>query len=257
MSHKAIKTLALLTAVIFLSACSKSAPSSDSSSNTKSQPSLSNALSPAAVQQAAQTAKTASLPQPDYSTPDNAYVSIDKGNQLMFLYAAFSGLPADYDTMAQAFSNEYRATSDAFRKHDLLAALQPKLNAEITDAKAHPYITLLDDSPQLAHYDLTQKSFHVSSAEFLQGGYFRYYDNNGYILAFTNGQAFQQLHVTDDVKARTIEAMIDRYPSPHLKIFAFVQTTDGSGTPTVQATITRVQLLDSHGQVLFEQAAAQ
>lgn len=245
-----IKIIALLIAALLLSACSKSpSPSSSASS-----PSLSNALSPAAVQEAAQAAKVASLPQPDASTPDGAYVRIDKGNQVMFLYAAFSGMPADYDKMAQAFSSEYRSTSDAFKKHDLLAALQPKLDAGIADAKAHPYIAWVDESPQLAHYDFAQKSFGVGSALFQQGGYLTFYDNGGYVLAVSNGQAFSQLHVADDGKARTIEALVGKYPSMQLKIFAFVQATDGSGTPTVQAVITKVQLLDSHGQILLDQA---
>lgn len=254
MRHNHIKTLVLLTAALSLGACSKSAAPSASPSP---QPSLSNALSPAAVQQAAQEAKTASLPQPNLATPDDVYVTIDKGNQVMFLYAAFSGLPADYDKMAQAFSSDYRSTSDTFRKHDLLTALQPKLDAGITVAKAHPYITWVDDSPQLGHYDFTQKSFPVSSALFQQGGYLTFYDNGGYLLAVSNGQVFTQLHVADDSKARTIEALVGKYPSMRLKVFAFVQATDGSGTPTVQAVITKVQLLDSHGQVLFEATAAQ
>jgi hypothetical protein len=252
MRHIPTATFAILTATLLLGACSKSAaPSSDS----PSQSSLSNALSPAAVQQAAQAAKTASLPEANLTTPDKDYVNIDKGNEVMFLYAAFSGLPVDYDKMAQAFSSEYRSTSDAFKKHDLLAALQPKLDAGIADAKAHPYISWDDDSPQLAHYDFAQKSFQVGSAIFQKGGYLTFNDNSGYVLAVNNGQAFQQLHEADDDKARAIEALVGKYPSMHLKIFAFVQATDDSGTPTVQAAVTKVQLLDSHGQVLLEVAA--
>lgn len=251
-----LSTCVVMAAALTLGACSKSAPSSEASTSA-AKPSLSSSLSPAAVQQAAQAAKTASLPQPNATTPDSTYVSINKGNQVMFLYAAFSGLPADYDKMARAFSSDYRSTSDNFKKHDLLTALQPKLDAGIADAKTHPYITWVDDSPQLGHYDFAQKSFPVSSTLFQQGGYLTFYDNGGYVLAVSNGQAFTQLHVVDDSKARAIEALVGKYPSMRLKVFAFVQTTDGSGTPTVQAVITKVQLLDSHGQVLFEATAAQ
>ncbi len=245
---------ALVATTLMLGACSKSTPSADAGASA-SKPSLNSALSPAAVQQAATAAKTASLPQANLATPDEAYVGIDKGNQVMFLYTAFSGLPADYDKMGRAYSSEYRSTSDAFKKHDLLTALQPKLDASVADAKAHPYISWVDDSPQLAHYDFAQKSFQVNSAIFQQGGYLTFYDNSGYVLAVSNGQAFSQLHVADDGKARTIEALVGKYPSMQLKIFAFVQATDGSGTPTVQAVVTKVQLLDPHGQVLLETAA--
>jgi putative heme degradation protein len=72
-----------------------------------------------------------------------------------------------------------------------------------------------------------------------------------------NGPAFQQLHVTDEAKARAIEALVANWRTPlRLRIFAFVQSTaDDSGIPTVQAVVTRVQLLDPHGQVLLETAA--
>lgn len=246
------KMVALLIAVMSLGACSKSSPSS---SGKTPAPSLNSALSPSAVRKAAKQAKADSLPQPDPNTPDSAYVHVTKGNQVMFMYAAFSGLPVDYDTLMQSYSNAYRMTSDAFKKHDLLGALKPKVDAAIADAKAHPYITWTDDSPQIEHYDFSQKSFQVGSALFQQGGYLTFFDNPGYVLAVTNGDAFRQLHVADQGKARAIEAMVGKYPSMKLKVFAFVQSTDDSSTPTVQARITKVQLVDAHGQVLLQQKA--
>lgn len=249
MSRSVLSILVLLSASLTLVACSKSP------SKSSPPPSLGSVLSPAAVQKAAQAAKVASLPQPDLNTPDTAYVSLEKGNQVMFLYAAFSGLPPDYNQMAQWYSSEYRMTSDAFKKHDLMAALKPKLDAGIADAKTHPYVTWIDGSPQIGHYDFNRKAFPVGSVLFQQGGYVSFNDNNGYDLAVTNGQAFQELTVTDESKARTIESLVSKWQSMELRIYAFVQSTDDSGTPTVQATITKVQLTDPHGQVLFEQDA--
>ena len=251
MSHLNFKIVALLSAAILTAACSKSP---NTSSDKSSPPSLSNALSPAAVKEATQAAKLASMPQPDASKHEDAYVKIDKGNQVMFLYAAFSDLPANYDKMARSFSREYRSATDEFKKHDLLAALQPKLDAGIANAKTHPYITWIDDSPRLAHYDFAQKSFQVGSSLFQRGGYLTFYDNGSYVLAVSNGEVFRQLHVADESKARVIEALISKRRSMQLKTFAFVQTTDGSDTPTVQTVITKVQLLDPHGKVLLEQA---
>jgi hypothetical protein len=253
MSRFVLPAATALAAALLLGACSKSAPTA--SAPAGSQPSLSNALSPAAVEQAAKASKASNLPQPDFSTPDSAYVDLTKGNQVMFLNAAFSGLPANYDRMAQAYSNDYRSTSDAFKKHDLLTALQPKMDAAIADAKAHPYITWTDDSPQIGHYDFTQHTFADGSALFQQGGYVSFFDNGGYNLAVTNGPAFQQLHVADETKARAIEELVGKVQSLRVRIYAFVQSTDDSGAPTVEAMITKVQLLDSHGQVLLEQSA--
>lgn len=249
---------ALVAATLMLGACSKSAPSTDAGASA-SKPSLNSALSPAAVQQAAKAAQAASLPQPDARTPDSAYVEFSNANQLMFLYAAFSGLPADYDKMAKWYSSDYRSASDTFKRHDLLTALQPKLDAGIADAKAHPYVTWIDSNPQIAHYDFNNHSFAVGTVLFQQGGYQQFGNGSGdlYALAPMNGPAFQQLHVTDEAKARAIEAMVANWRTPlRLRIFAFVQSTaDDSGIPTVQAVVTRVQLLDPHGQVLLETAA--
>ncbi len=250
MSHTKIAATAL--AVALLAACSKSAPDTAAPA---SKPSLSGALSPNAVQQAAQTAKATSLPQPDWSTPDSAYVDITKGSQVMFLDAAFSGMPANYDKMAQTYSSAYRMESDTFKKHDLLAAIQPKLDAAIAEAKAHPYIAWTDGTPQLGPYDFGTHSFPDSSALFTSNGYVSFTDAFGYNLGVTNGTAFQRFVVTDEATARTIESLRGQWQALHFKIFAFVQGTDESQTPTVQALITKVQILGKNGQVLFEQAA--
>lgn len=246
------KMAATALAVGLLAACSKSAPNPAAPA---SQPTLSGALAPAAVQQAAKAAKAASLPTPDWKTPDSAYVEITKGTQVMFLDAAFSGMPPDYDKMAQVYSSAYRMESDAFKKHDLLAAIRPKLDAGIADAKLHPYITWTDSTPQLGHYDFATHSFPDNSALFASNGFMSYSDAYGYDLSVTNGAAFQRFVVPDEATARTIESLRGQWMALRIRIFAFVQGTDESGTPTVQADITKVQILDKNGQVLFEQAA--
>ncbi len=252
MNKTTIHALTLVATLSVLAACS--GKKNDSAAPT-SKPPVSDLLTPKVIQNAAAQAKQDNLAKPDYSTPDSAYVEITKGNQLMFLDAAFSGLPPNYDKMAKAFSSDYRTTSDEFKKHDLMAAIIPKLDAEIADAKAHPYVLLSDSNPSLSHYDFDKKSFTLGSAEFRSGGYFSYYDNSGYVIALTNGEAFQQLPVPDEAHAKAIESLVSKYQSVHIKIFAFVQATDDSGTPTVQATITKIQLLDAHGQVLVEDTA--
>lgn len=256
-----LSLLLLLSSVsILLGACSNHPSSAiaspDASANTNS--SLSNALSPQAVQQAAKAAKAASLPQPDWNTPDSAYVPVTKGTQLMYLYAAFSGIPPDYDKMAAAISQDYSMTSDQFKKHDMLAALKPKIDAGIAGAKAHPYIVFTDDNPNLGHYDFQRKAFPVGSALFQSGGYERFFDANAanYMLSVTNGQPFQQINVADENLAKTIEAQVSRYGNFKERIYAFVQGTDDSSGPMVNAKITKVELLDPNGQVLLQQAAA-
>lgn len=250
----------LSSTAILLGACSNHpAPSANAAPDSaNANATLSNAVSPEAVQQAAKAAKAASLPQPDWNTPDGAYVPVIKGTKLMYLYAAFSGMPPAYDKMAAAISQDYSMTSDQFKKHEMLAALKPKIDAGIADAKAHPYIVFTDDNPNLEHYDFQRKAFPVGSALFQSGGYERFFDANAanYMLSVTNGQPFQQINVADENLAKAIEAQVSQYGNFKERIYAFVQGTDDSSGPMVNAEITKVELLDSRGQVLLQQAAA-
>lgn len=240
--------LALAT-LVTLGACSssKTPPKHDTS--------LSNALSPTAIKDAAKSAKASSLPKADFGTPDNAYLPVKSGNQLMFLYAAISGMPPDYDKMASAYSNRYRSTNDNFTKHDLLKALKPKLDQSIANAKGHRYITWINDSPSLGHYDFKSKSFPIGASIFNDGGYLYFFDNSGTNLAVTNGADFQQLNVKDEATARQIEQAVGHYQALRLRIFGFAQSTNDSSSPTVQAEVTKIQLIDRQGHVLATQWA--
>lgn len=245
--------------------CSNSGDQAGRSSPT---PSISSAISPYAVQQAkekvekdakvaAELAKQASLPTPDRNTPDSTYLPINNAEQLMFLYAANSGLPADYQSMAENFSEDYRNSTDTFRKRDLLAAITPKLDAKIVDAKAHPYLLWTDSSPQLDHYDFNRKGFAVNTA-LLSGRGFGYISSmygRNHQIAFSNGEDFQFLPVADETTAREIESMIGKY-NVHLelKIFAFAQSTDDN-QHAVLAMITKVQLVGKNDRILAEQVA--
>lgn len=213
------------------------------------------------VEQAVKAASQG-LPKPNPDTPDSAYVALTSGKQIMFLHEAVSGVPTTYDYLAGETFPEYRSTGDAFKKHDMLASLQPKLDAMIADAKAHPYVTWTDTNEQLEHYDFSQHTFHDISQRFQGIGVsgLSFPDELGYTLAVSNGQEFQELHVTDDAKARAIEAFIGKWPGLTVKVYAFVQGIDTvgyPGTPSVQASITKIQVLGPQGQVLLEQKASQ
>lgn len=253
--NKNLTIMAITLAASVIAACSDNNSTQPDSALVPDQPSVSQALSPGAVKQAAQEARQASLPKPDTSTPDSTYVKLTSGNQLMFLYTANSGLPPDYETLAGHVSSEYRRTSDSFRKHDLMAALKPKINAQIADAKAHPYVLWVEDSPGIRHYDFERKGFPVQTALFSARGSAYMYDNSNYKFAFANGSQFEFLPVSDQAVARQIEAMVGHSRRTKIKIFAFVQSTDDSNGPVVKAQIVKVQLLDSKGRTLLEQEA--
>lgn len=202
-------------------------------------------------------AAAANLAQPDWNTPTTAYVPVTSGNQLMFLYTGMSGLPPDWDTLAGHYSNDYAQTNDAFRKHDLMAALQPQMQAAVANAKAHPYIVWDAGDPQLSPYDFTRKGFPIGNNELDPSSQLYVSDNSDYHLAFTNGNQFQFMPVADETVAKQIEQMraAGRWNDPiKLRVFAFAQSADPS-TDTVKAVITEVQLIGPHGNTLYTQAA--
>lgn len=243
--------LVVLVLALALGACSHSTPpATAAASSAPSSTSLRQALSPAAVAQAADAAKAADLPQPDYATPDSAYVPIDDATQLWALYAAISGMPPNYDQMAQDASSQYRETTDTFRKHDILAALRPKFDAEIAAAKDHRYITWTVEGAGIEHYDFKRHAFPNIVTIFEPGSRMELSNDINISLRVTNGQDFELLPVPDEATARTIEGYVGQDPWLRLRIFAFAQTTGSGNEAHVDAVITKVELSSPQGQLL-------
>ena len=255
-----IAVSALVVAV--LAACSREAA-------PPSQPAtVAQALSPYAMEQArqkaeqeaqanAEQARLAALPKPDPSTPDSAYVPIVDGSQLMFLYAANSGLPPDYEQLAMQYSSEYRDTQDSFRKRDLLTALKPKIDAQIADARTHPYLLWTDSSPALGHYDFDRKGFPVNTALLGDGG-FGYLSGFGYggnyQLGFDNSLGYRFMPVADETVAKEIERLVGQYGKLSLKVHAFARSTQDNQRAVI-AHITKTQLIGPNQQILAEVSA--
>jgi hypothetical protein len=196
------------------------------------------------------------LPHPDLSTPESAYVPLTSGVQLMLLYNAFSGLPPDFERMANESSDEYQRTSDNFRKRDLLAALTPQYQQQIADAKAHPYVLWQADWTNLQHYDMARKGFPLADSLLSDGGSGYMSDVRGYSFILGNSAGFRFLPVDDETRAREIESLMSHTSFP-IRIYAFVQSADDQGGRNVRAQIVKVQILERNsGRVLIEQKAA-
>lgn len=195
------------------------------------------------------------LPHPDLSTPDSAYVPLTSGTQLMFLYHAWSGLPPDFERMANESSDEYQRTSDNFRKHDLLAALTPQYQQQIADAKAHPYVLWQADWTNLQHYDIARKGFPLADSLLSEGGSGYMSDVRGYNFILNNSEGFRFLPVEDEARAREIEGLMGHTSFP-IRIYAFVQAADDQGGRNVRARVVKLQILERNsGRVLIEQKA--
>lgn len=256
MSVKSMRLLPALIAALVLGACSSGhAPGMPAGSSNAPQATDGSHASPQGGAQAATSnALPSNLPRPDGNMPDSSYVTVTSGNQLMFLYTALSGLPPDWDAMARNYSSDYARANDAFRKHDLLSALKPRMQAAIADAKAHPYIIWNAGDPGLSAYDFTRKGFPVGTGQIDPSGYVYVSDNSSYHLGFTNGSSFQFLPVPDENVAKRIEQLRASYTNMSLRVFAFAQSADPSND-TVKAVITKVQLLGPHNELLLEEKA--
>lgn len=232
-----------------LTACNKNeVPANLPSSGAKAAaPSLADLGNRAAVTQAVNTR----LPKGDPTTEAGKYRKIDSGNQVMFLYYGLLNLPVDYEQVVQSYSSEYQRTTDSFKKKDILAALQPRIDQEISQAKSAPYILLENnDSAPLERYDFNKKSFAVK--EFSSDDRYTYYnDNNQYTLAKTNATQFATLSVPDEAKARIIEGYLSKYTSLRVQIYLFAQDADPSNR-RVKLEIMKYRLLSPTGEVLAE-----
>ncbi len=244
------KLLATACAVAFglLAGCSHHTPGT-LSNQAAAQDALHQALSPSGIAQTAKAVRQSQLPQPVATTPQTAYATLNSGNQLMFLYYALSGLPPDYDSIAQKYSVDYRNTSDEFRKHDLMAALKPQIDASIKAAANQRYVIWTVGNTRIGHYDFNKKAFPLDDGILQQGGSGYFFDNSSYQIEFVNGAAFASMPVADENVAKDIEARVSRYQGFNIQIDAFAQSADPSDHH-VKCVITRVSLLAPDGTTL-------
>lgn len=191
------------------------------------------------------------LPQPDPLKPLASYTELTSGQQIMFLYVAASRLPPDFTKLATGFSQEYRETTDSFRKNDLMQAIKPQLQQKIAEASASPYGWMdIDDSDNLGAYDFARKGFLIEEFTSERNRY--YGDAYEYKLTWVNDAQVAFAPVADEAVARQLEAMRSGYDDkPRLKIFFFAQSAD-LNQQKVNALVTRVQITDKSGRVLAE-----
>lgn len=188
------------------------------------------------------------LPKADMNKPLDAYPELQNGQQLMFLYTAASRLPPDFAKLAGHYSRDYRDTSDSFRKNDLLQAIKPQLEQQIAAAAASPYAWMPVDNVRLGAYDFDRKGFPVNEFDNDGQRYFR--DNYGYKLSWANRDQVRFAPVTDEARARELESLRTRHRLG-LKVYFFAQSAN-LNSQTIEAYVTRVQVMDRDGRVLAE-----
>lgn len=208
------------------------------------------AQAPAAASASAQAAAPASLPKGDPATPLASYQKIDSGNTVMFLYYGILDLPTQYDTIAEAYSSEYRQTSDSFQRKDIAKALQPRIDQEIARAKASRYVRLEQDGYNLlSRYDFDKKRFAVNDMSDDRYTYFN--DNTSYTLGTTNAGAFSAFDVADEQVARKIEAHLAKNDKLRMEIYAYAQDADPN-SKRVKLEVMKMRLYGPGNELLAE-----
>lgn len=232
-----------------LSACSKGGDNAAADTETAA-PTLGDALSPEKAQQAVAEQRRSGLAKADLKVPLESYFPLKSGNELMFMYYALSGIPPEMDKIASKYSSEYRSSSDAFRKQDLMAALKPRIENELEVAKSRRYFVYEIDQ-NLQHYDFEKKQFPLKNG-LQEDSYWYMFDNSDYKVEFTGVAPFQRLDVQDETKARAIEKLVSGYQQFTLRIYAFAQDVDVNRSH-LMAQVVKVVLLDRQGNELVTQ----
>jgi hypothetical protein len=244
--HKHFTVTALaLGAAIALGACSKSELPAASAPAGKA--SLADAVSQKSKEQAAINA----LPRGDANTPVSQYKTWNNGNDVMFAYYGFSNMPVDYEKIAQNYSQDFRNTNDDFKKQDILKALRPRIDQEISSAKKDRYIKMTWDQFRLDKYDFQAKGFPQSelsnSTDFGWNSI-----GTAYRVDINNGDDFKLFKVSDEAVARMIEEKRAKYQPMNLVLYVYLQDVDPNNL-RVKAKVMKISLQDKNGTELFAQ----
>jgi len=244
----ALLALALLTG---LAGCKDKPATDTAAAEPAAAPNLADAARPAAMAEQAKEAARAQLPKGDPNTPAGSYLDIDSGNQIMFAYLSIAGMPIDYNEVAGNYSRDYTATSDEFKKNDLLKALKTKIDAGVAQAAGQRYVKL-EVADSVGKYDFDKKGFPLDSSVWEKGSYRYFNDNGGYKIGFNNGAQFRYLSVPEEDKARVIEGLRSKYEAMRTVVYGYVQDADVS-KKVVLAQILKIELTDKNGNILATQ----
>lgn len=191
------------------------------------------------------------LPKGDPSTQLSSYRKIDSGNQVMFLYYALSNMPVAYDSIAEAYSTEYRSTTDSFKRKDIVTALTPRIDQELGNAKSGRYLMLEErNSALLENYNFAKKTFAIKQMG-SNDRYTYFNDNARYTLINTNAPDFSSLSVADEAKARAIESLVSQNAPLRMEVYAFAQDADPSNQ-RVKLQVMKVRILSASNELLGE-----
>jgi hypothetical protein len=192
-----------------------------------------------------------------------------QGFDLIAFNAAISqidpAMPPDFDLLASLSSKDYERTQDAFKKRELLAQLQPKLEERMAYFQANPYIaTVYIYKNNIEGYDFSRNAFPVNVFKATRA----LFAGNGLLEHYTlkNEAAVAFFPVSDQELAKRIETLRTGEKPPRLKVY-FASATKPKDpnntafnhylTDEIPLTVTHMQLVDRDGTVLADYAPDQ
>ena len=172
-------------------------------------------------------------------------------------------LPADFDDLANASSKDYYNTQDAFKKKELLATLQPKLEQRMAHFRRSPFIySEYRFTNNIEGYDFNRGAFPVNVFK----GYNKLYAGPEvgpiglmYDFQLKNKEAVSYFPVPDQELAQRIETLRNSGKPPYLRVYFAAQPKPKNENATafhhymtseIPLTVTNMQLIDRDGSVL-------
>lgn len=189
---------------------------------------------------------------PDANTPAAAYKLIDSNLNLLYIYYAFSGMPIDYEAIATESSQEYRSTSDGFKRQEIMAALKPKIDTQLQEVKTGRYFTVKTNDRALGHYNFDSKSFPVRGIT--ESQYLTYSDIANHAsqvkASLSNSAIFMNYKEENIDKAKALEARVaqGKAAGPS-KLYLFVRDTESASGKLINFEILRIEIQDRDGKV--------
>lgn len=193
--------------------------------------------------QPAEISHTGSSQASSVVATESDYLALSDQAGLLALYYAQSGQPIPYDAFAELLSEQYRNTSNSFKRQALLETLSPQIDALVAQRQAKPCFTL-KVRLQLGHFDLQQRQFPLSGLEadtqfaFLPGG-----------VAITQASPpIRAYRPHDEAMAHRIEEHISQngaaYAYPATTWWCSSGVTQQQGRKLLQARLLRIQIHD-------------
>ncbi|MFC3651304.1 hypothetical protein ACFONN_07100 [Dyella humi] len=181
-------------------------------------------------------------PKADPSTPLSDYTRADDPSWLTYVYVSRLQDPPNDDEKMKLFSPKYFNESDAFKKHDIMTADLPTVNATLEKYRKLEYFILQTEQPfgtfaLLKPYDFQSQSFHIDGC-----GQFAYQASQGIYLKINPTPSMCDVKVVDTNVAHTIESLRANF---HLKLmFTYYFFVDGidSSKNQINATATHLHI---------------